>query len=157
MNSILKSYFPTSSPSDHEDFYFSTLKCLSDGKTRKNFEEYTAEVIKEQLPPRLQPLIQQILSVDPSQRPTIDEIIGQFSTIFSPELGSLTAEVLVAQGGASEEVPREAFEDGPAVPPSGGAESRPHSRQFPRIGESERQAAPTGFDGFLDWLARITY
>ncbi|MBM3194385.1 MAG: hypothetical protein FJZ60_01315 [Chlamydiae bacterium] len=157
MDSILKSYFPISSPKDHEDFYFLTLKCLGDLKERESFEKYTAKVIKRELPERLQPLLQQILSVDPSRRPTIDEIIGQFSTIFSSELGSLTAEVLVAQGGAHAAEPQVALCDDPSDPIAGGAVAKTYSRPFPKIEESEGRAAPAGLDGFLDWLAHIAY
>lgn len=157
MNSILKSYFPTSRPEEHEDFYFLTLKCLSDPECIKIFEKYTAKVIQNQIPERLQPLMRQILCIDPSKRPNIDEIIGQFSTILSPELGSLTAEVLVAQGGAYAAEPQEVLRDDSLDSNPRGANAKSYSRPFPKIGGLEGRAAPAGLDGLLDWLARIAY
>lgn len=156
MHSILKSYFPTSRPEEREDFYFLTLKCLSDPEHLKIFEKYTAVAIQNQIPKRLQPLMRQILCVDPSKRPNIDEIIGQFSTILSPELGSLTADVLVAQGGSCAAEPQEVSRVDQADTTARGAGARPYSRPFPKIEESAGPAGSTGFDALLDWLAKLT-
>ena len=157
MHSILKSYFPTSNPEDREDFYFLNLKCLNDPEHKKIFEKYTAKAIQNQIPERLQPLMRQILCVDPSKRPTIDDIIGQFTTIFSQELGSLTPEVLVAQGGECAAEPQEVLGVDPADPTVRGAGARPYLRPFPKTEGSGLRAAPASFGSFLDWLAHIAY
>ncbi|NDE63456.1 MAG: hypothetical protein EB053_03795 [Chlamydiae bacterium] len=154
MTAILRKYFPSSSLDDKEDFYFTLLRCLEDPKRKKEFENYTNEVIERHIPSRLEPLIKRILCIDPSMRLDIERVLDEFSTIFSAELGHSTADILQAQSRpVPDEESKDEFYEEKA---SAEAFSKIHHPPFPKIEESAGPAGSTGFDALLDWLAKLT-